>query len=83
MLTWRRRYYLTIRDSRGNHRTYWEAEADGCTYHLHSIPFRGWQAERNEGNQCTLPGIVRTKAEAVAWCENDYAQRQMQIVGIA
>ena len=86
-MNWQRRRWLT--DPK---RTYWHADVGGGVFYtLETVPFRGWQASRNEqtplrsgrGSRCVLPPLMRTKAEAVAWCENDYAQRQMEIVGIA
>jgi hypothetical protein len=78
-MNWQRRHRIT-----NPQRRYWEAAVGGgVTYQISPVPFRGWQASRQEGNQCILPGMVKTKAEAVAWCEADFAQREMQWVGIA
>jgi hypothetical protein len=78
MLSWRRRYYI------GSDRRWWDADAGGgVTYALRPAPFRGWQAARHEGNKAIYPPLVKTKAEAVAWCERDHAERAMEIVGIA
>ena len=79
MLNWRRRCYIVNPDRR-----WWEADVGGgVQYHLHPVALRGWQAERVEGTKCTLPPLMKTKAEAQAWCENDYAQHEMEMVGIA
>jgi hypothetical protein len=77
-LIWRKRYMMT------STKPYWRADcADGSHYRLRAVPFKGWQAARQVLACCTMPGIVKTKAEAMAWCENDYAQRQMEVVGTA
>ncbi len=82
-LNWRRRHWIT-----NPQRRYWEAEAgEGQTYTIEPVPFRGWQAALNrrraDGGSCVLPPLMKSKAEAVAWCEADFAQREMELVGIA
>jgi hypothetical protein len=81
-MNWRRRCYIT-----NPKRRWWEADVGGgVTYRIDPVPFVGWEAERadrSSGLNATLSPTFKTKAEAVAWCENDYAQREMEMVGIA
>jgi hypothetical protein len=61
--------------NRYNTKPYYEAKEGDIVYQLRYVPFKGWQASRQEGNSCTLPGIKKDMAEAMGWCESDFSVR--------
>jgi hypothetical protein len=61
--------------NRYNTKPYYEANEDGVVYQIRYIPFKGWQASKQEGYTCTLPGIKKDMAEAMNWCVNNLPVR--------
>ena len=61
--------------NRHNTKPYYEANVDGVVYQVRYVPFRGWAASRQTGNQCLIPPIKKDMAEAMNWCVNNLSVR--------
>ena len=47
----------------------YETSVGETVYQIRYVPFKGWAASRQIGNQCLIPSIRKNKAEAISWCE--------------